>query len=179
MRPPIIRNRRITTVANLPVALLYAAVIMIPACGQGQQPRQTSGADTFARDWIEAWDAQDVDRILTFYTEDARYEDVPNVDNGWAGPMRGHQMIRESLVETFGEMTDLGFEFVSSSDAGDRMVVEWIMTGTNYRDFTGEFSIRGVSIMKLRENKIAWVRDYYDTYLLLSQLGIVPLLDAE
>lgn len=59
------------------------------------------------------------------------------------------------------------------------MVVEWIMTGTNYRDFSGRFSIRGVSVIKLKGDKIALVSDYYDAYLLLSQLGIVPALDEE
>jgi ketosteroid isomerase-like protein len=116
---------------------------------------------------------------LTYYTDDAVYEDVPSVENGWDVPLRGHQMIRESLVGTFEEMSDLGFEFVSASDAGDRIVVEWIMTGTHYGDFTGRFSIRGVSVIKLKGDKIASVRDYYDTYLLLSQLGMVPALDAE
>lgn len=76
-------------------------------------------------------------------------------------------------------MSDLAFEFVSASDAGDRMVVEWIMTGTDYRDHTGRFSIRGVSLIKLRGDEIASVSDYYDAYLLLSQLGMVPALSAE
>jgi hypothetical protein len=88
-------------------------------------------------------------------------------------------MIRESLVETFEEMSDLGFEFVSASSDGDCMVVEWMMTGTHYRDFFGRFSIRGVSVIKLKGDKIASVSDYYDAYLLLSQLGIVPALDEE
>jgi steroid delta-isomerase-like uncharacterized protein len=135
--------------------------------------------DAFATEWIEAWDSHDVDRILTFYTDDAFYEDVPNVENGWAEPMRGHEMIRESLVETFEEMSDLGFEFVSASAAGDRLVVEWIMTGTHYLDYSGRFSIRGVSVITLEGDKIARVSDYYDAYLLLSQLGIVSPLGGE
>jgi steroid delta-isomerase-like uncharacterized protein len=127
---------------------------------------------------LDAWNSHDIDRILTYYTEDAFYEDVPTVENGWGVPSRGHQMIRESLVGMFEEMSDLGFEFVSASGAGDRMVVEWIMTGTHYRDFSGRFSIRGVSPIKLKGDKIASVSDYYDAYLLLSQLGIVPALDV-
>ncbi len=116
---------------------------------------------------------------MTYYTEDVFYEDVPNVENGWAVPMRGHQMIRESLVETFDEMSDLRFELVSASGAGDHIAAEWIMTATHYRDLTGKFSIRAVSIIKLKRDKIAWVRDYYDAHRLLSQLGLVPTLDAE
>jgi steroid delta-isomerase-like uncharacterized protein len=128
---------------------------------------------------LEAWNSRDIDQILTYYTEDAFYEDVPTVVNEWDVPSRGHQMIREGLAETFEDMPDLGFEFVSASYAGDRMVVEWIMTGAHYRDYTGKFSIRGVSVIKLKGDKIASVSDYYDAYLLLSQLGMVPALGAE
>jgi len=53
------------------------------------------------------------------------------------------------------------------------------MTGTRYLDHTGEFSIRAVSVIELEGDKIAAVSDYYDAYLLLSQLGMVPALDAE
>lgn len=134
--------------------------------------------DAFATELLEAWDAHDVDRILTFYTDDAFYEDVAVVENGWAEPMRGQQMIRESLVEMFADMPDLGFEFVSASGAGDRMVIEWIMTGTRYRDYSGRFSIRAVSVITLEEGKITRASDYYDAYLLLSQLGMVPTLSA-
>jgi steroid delta-isomerase-like uncharacterized protein len=156
------------------VAYFWLLVMMLSACAREPQP----SLDAFARDWIQAWDSHDVDRILAFYTDDAFYEDVPNVVNGWDVPLRGQEMIRESLVRTFGQMPDLRFELVSASGAGDRLVVEWIMKGTHYRDSTGSFSIRAVSIIKLEGDRIAQVSDYYDSYLLLSQLGIIPPLGA-
>lgn len=165
--------------AKLHLAVSCLLVIMLLACAQERRSSATSTADAFAREWTEAWNSRDVDRILTYYTDDAFYEDVPTVENGWGVPLRGHQMIRESVVETFEEMPDLGFEFVSASGAGDRMVVEWIMTGTHYRDYTGRFSIRGVSVIKREGDKIASVSDYYDAYLLLSRLGLVPALGEE
>ena len=54
------------------------------------------------------------------------------------------------------------------------------MTGTNLGDFpdlpaTGRtISIRGVSLTQLEEGRIATQRDYYDGYVLLTQLGMVP-----
>ena len=86
--------------ANVRFALWCLLVMTLPSCAQEPQSRVTVSPDTFASEWIEAWDSHDVDRILTFYTDDAFYEDVPNVENGWAEPMRGHEMIRKSLVET-------------------------------------------------------------------------------
>ena len=58
-------------------------------------------------------------------------------------------MIRAFLAPMFEEMPDLGFELVSASGAGDRMVVEWVMTGTEYREFSGSFSVRGVSLIRI------------------------------
>jgi steroid delta-isomerase-like uncharacterized protein len=158
--------------------LVGLLAVVLAACAEESPSNTTLGPDRFGRAWIEAWDSQEVERILSYYADDAFYEDVPNVENGWAAPMRGHDMIRESLVETFAEMPDLGFDFVSASAAGDRMVVEWIMQGTRYRDVSGRFSIRGVSVIKLDGGKIISVSDYYDAYLLLSQLGMLPALNA-
>lgn len=160
-------------------AFICLLVIVLPNRAYAQEPSATVNPDAFAREWLEAWDSQDVDRILSFYTEDAFYEDVPTVENGWGEALRGHQMIRESVAQTFEDMPDLGFEFVSAAGAGSRMVVEWIMTGTHYRDYTGNYSVRGVSVVDLVGGKVASVSDYYDAYQLLSQLGVIPSSGAE
>lgn len=165
--------------ARVLLAFICLLVMVLPNRAHAQEPSATVNPDAFAREWLGAWDSQDVDRILTFYTEDAFYEDVPTVENGWGVALRGHQMIRESVAQTFEDISDLGFEFVSASGAGNRMVVEWIMTGTHYRDYTGSFSVRGVSVVELAGDKVASVSDYYDAYQLLSQLGVIPTLDAE
>jgi steroid delta-isomerase-like uncharacterized protein len=158
--------------------LLIPLVIMSPAYAQPESG-MTLTPDEFASGWTEAWNSHDADKILNYYTEDAFYEDIPNVENGWDVPLRGHQMIREAVDSTFKDMPDLEFELVSVSGAGDRMVIEWTMTGSRYRTFTGRFKTRAVSIVKLKDNKIAWERDYYDVYKSILQLGILPSRDTE
>jgi steroid delta-isomerase-like uncharacterized protein len=164
---------------NVRFALFCLLPIMLPACAQEPQPGTTSTPDAFAREWLAAFNSHDVDRILTYYTDDAVFEDVPSVGNGWDEPLRGHQMIGELVALGFEEMSDLEFELVSAFGAGDRLVVEWVMTGTHYLGYTGRFSIRAVSVLELEGDKIASERDYYDAYLLLTELGMVPALDAE
>ena len=161
------------------LAFMCLLAMVCPHLANAQEASASLDHEVLAREWTEAWDSQDVDRILTFYTEDAFYEDVPTVDNGWGPALRGHEMIRESVAETFEDMSDLGFEFVSASGAGNHMVVEWIMTGTHYRDYTGSFSVRDVSDVELAGGKIASVSDYYDAYQLLTQLGMIPAFGTE
>lgn len=167
------------SVRNARFATLCLLLIMFPVCALHAQSDSEVSPDAFAKAWTAAWNSHDVDRILAFYTRDAFYEDVPSVENGWDVPMRGHQMIRESLVETFEDMSDLSFELVSAFGAGDHLVVEWTMTGSQYREFAGRFSTRAVSIIRLEGNRIAWERDYYDMYQSLIRLGMVPALGAE
>lgn len=161
------------------LALLCPLLVALSACAPEPRSGATLSPDAFGKRWTDAWNSHDADRILTYYAEDAFYEDVPNVENGWDVPLRGHEMIHDAVVKTFQDMPDLEFGFVSASGAGDRMVVEWTMTGTRYRDFTGRFSTRAVSVIKLTGDKIVWQRDYYDAYGSLSQLGMVPSLELQ
>ncbi len=46
--------------------------------------------------FLSAWNAQDVDRVLSCYTEDCVYQD-PNTD----GPVAGHDALRRYLTRLF------------------------------------------------------------------------------
>lgn len=170
--------------ATMLLALFGFLATSIPIHAQKGPTSPRVDPDTFAREWLEAWNSRDVDRILTFYAEDAVYEDVAVVSNGWGEPWSGHETIREALVDGFEAIPDMSFENVSVSSVGDRLAVEWIMTGTHLGDYPGlpatgrSISIRGVSLIELEGDEIAWERDYYDAYLMLTQLGAVPALDA-
>jgi len=170
--------------ATMLLALFGFLAASTPSHAQQGAASPAADPETFARAWTEAFNSRDVDRILTFYTDDAVYEDVPVVTNGWGEPLRGHAMIREGLAEGFEALPDLGFELVSASGLGSRMAVEWLMTGTHLGDYPGlpatgrSFSIRGVTLIELEGREIASSRDYYDAYLLMRQLGAVPALGA-
>jgi steroid delta-isomerase-like uncharacterized protein len=160
--------------------LTIVLFISISIYSQEQQSRTILTPDSFVRGWLDAWNSHNVDRILSYYTEDAFYEDVPSVENGWDVPLHGHQMIRKAVVSTFEEMPDLKFEFGSVSfNAGNYMVIEWTMTGSRYLELTGRFSTRAVSVIKFKGNKIAWERDYYDVYQILNRLGMVSVPKTE
>jgi steroid delta-isomerase-like uncharacterized protein len=60
------------------------------------------------------------------------------------------------------------------------MAAEWTVSGTHDRSSpelpaTGEpFTIRGATIARLRDGKIAYNRDYWDMASFLAQVGILP-----
>ena len=53
--------------------------------------------DSFNADWLAAWSAKDVERLLTFYTEDCVYRDPQT-----AAGITGHAALRAYLTGLFG-----------------------------------------------------------------------------
>jgi ketosteroid isomerase-like protein len=54
--------------------------------------------------------------------------------------------------------------------------IEWVFSGTDAGMFkTGkQFSVRGVSIVTVKNGKISRNVDYYDAATLMKQLGLLP-----
>ena len=50
-------------------------------------------AETFASDWIEAWNSYDLDRILAHYSEDFEFSSpfVVRIGSEPSGRLRGHK----------------------------------------------------------------------------------------
>jgi ketosteroid isomerase-like protein len=65
---------------------------------------------------------------------------------------------------------------VSSSIQGGHGFLQWVFSGTDKGVFkTGKkFSVRGVSILELRNGKISRSQDYYDVATVMRQVGLLP-----
>lgn len=168
--------RRILITSTLGLALT------IPSPLPAQDLAET---EALIRDYLQAWNAGDIAGIVSFFAEDGIYEDVPNVDNEWATPWQGHDAIREAVHDLYVGTPDFGLELQSLNALGDMVTTEWTMTGTQTGDWPGlpatgrGFEVRGISLIELDGGSIRSQRDYYDIYLLLSQLGVVPALVGE
>lgn len=130
--------------------------------------------------FINAWNARDVDRIVSFYADNALYEDVTHVGNQWATPWRGREAIHDAVREMFTALPDLAFEMHAVRTGNNFAVLEWTMTGTHTGDSptlpaTGRtISVRGVSVLEFAGAAIQRQHDYWDGYRFSSQLGILP-----
>ena len=86
--------------------------------------------------WIkgeeEAWSSQDIERILSFYTDDCIYEDlaVPKIN-------RGKEEIRAFVTDTFAAFPDFKVETKSFFASGDRVCIESVMSGSYMADIPG------------------------------------------
>ena len=128
----------------------------------------------FVEHYAAAWSAQNIEAILSFFTEDCVYEDV-----ALSAVNTGKQQLEAFLRVTFTATPDFRIEPKAVFAAGDRAASEWIMSGTQTGPFPGipatkkKFSVRGVSLMELEQGKIRRNTDYWSLATLLQQVGVL------
>ena len=127
-------------------------------------------------DYLAAWNSHDVERILSFFTDDVVYEDVA------IGKVnRGKKEVKDFISSMIVDFPDFKFEMKSGFNAGDWSAGEWVMSGTFAHSSipglpaTGKtFSVRGASITQLRKGKISRNSDYWNLTSFLQQVGLMP-----
>jgi steroid delta-isomerase-like uncharacterized protein len=126
------------------------------------------------KDYIAAWNSHDVEKIATFFTEDGVHEDV-----AVGSVFHGKNELKAGISPLFAACPDFNLEVKSIFGIADWLAQEWVMSGTQTGNFGGigipatgkSFSVRGASITKLREGKIARNTDYWNLTSMLQQLG--------
>ena len=135
----------------------------------------TNAIERMMLDYLAAWNSHDVDKILSFYTEDCIYEDVAT-----GNVSRGKEELKAYVGNTFAMFADFKLEMKSSFVAGDWRAAEWIMSGRHTGDIPGipttgkSFSVRGASINELHEGKIKRTSDYWNQVSFAQQVGLLP-----
>ena len=103
--------------------------------------------DTLIRDYFAAWSGSDVDALVAFVTEDVDFEDV-----GAGHRCSGSREFREFVEMCNVRVPDARYDVVDSRVLDDTYWVEWVMQ---------PMGLRGASVGRLREGKIAVNRDYW------------------
>jgi len=126
-------------------------------------------------DYLAATNAHDVEKTLTFFTDDCVYDCMP-----MQKVSHGKQELKDFLSSTFTSMPDFKIEAKSSFNAGDWGASEWVMSGTfAHSNIPGapagkSFSLRGASIMEFRGGKISRNTNYWNLASMLQQVGAMP-----
>jgi steroid delta-isomerase-like uncharacterized protein len=125
------------------------------------------------RKLFEAWSTHELELIDELFAADGIYEDVPPRIS-----YRGPEEIKGFLTAIWGWAPDIQFKLRSVAVMGDRAVAEWIMSGTQTGPIGAipasgnEFTLRGASVMEVRDGRITRNSDYYDLSSLLVQFGV-------
>lgn len=152
---------------TLPALLLLAASCAAPAAGEAAARAQ-------AERLMRAWRTGDVSDLAEYTTEDVVYDDAPN-----GRLLEGREAFAGYVNHVHAWAGDVGME-VTRIHAGDGWAAaEWIMTGVQDAPIAGRvpvatnraFRLRGVTLVELRDGRIARAADYLDALGFVLQLG--------
>ena len=128
-------------------------------------------------EWITAHRAHDVDKMLTFLTDDitiasAAGKDMPPANN--KGEARIHW---QTIYNTF---PDFRMDSIAVTAEEDRLVAEISHGGTmkgkmGDMEPTGKpYRVQGAFRFDFKDGKIRSIRTYWDTGSMMRQLGLMP-----
>lgn len=121
------------------------------------------------RQVIEAWQAKDVDRVLSFMAEDI----VWHYAAGAMPPVRGKAAARKLLERFQADMHDIQWRVFAHAETGERLFVEGV---DNYRTTQGHrVATPYAGVLDFRGDLIVGWRDYVDLGVAAQQKAGEPL----
>ncbi len=126
------------------------------------------------KQWIEAMNKHNADKMGQYCAEDVAAEEVAEPT-----PFLGRDAFVKAYRELFSAFPDCKgkVENIFASDA--QVAVEMLWEGTHRGDFRGtpptnkKVKILIAYLFRLRDGKITAIREYYDNYTVMSQMGLV------
>ena len=113
--------------------------------------------EAFMKQFMEAWNAHDVDAIMAQMTEDCVFE--PSFGGEpWGARYRGSAAVRAGVEKNFRDIPDIRWDEIRHFVCEDHAAVEWLTTGTPRNG--KRFEVHGCDILTLRGGKISGKRSY-------------------
>lgn len=132
------------------------------------------------RDYLAAWNDRDAERIASFFTEDATYE-----DRGAGAVLHGRGEIAAHAARVHGGFADLHFELLRAAHGEDFTAGEWRSRMTHTGTFEGlaptgrVVESVGVDVATLDgAGRIRHLASYYDGAEIMRDLGLLPGRDS-
>src|SRR5258708_31798450 len=159
-------SKRVLTGAML-VAMLVLPVIAAPPDSKSSTDRDAATAEK----WIAGWNSHDPDKLLSLFTDDIFYEDV-----AFGEVSHGQAEVRKFFLSELEGVPDLELKLVRADIHDGHGTIEWMVNGTDKDGFkTGKkFSVRGVSVIDMRDSKISRNVDFYDVATVMRQVRLLP-----
>jgi len=136
-------------------------VLSLVLCGCSRQGEQSKIAEKWVENETAAASSHDVEKQISFYTDDLLYEDLA-LNKTFHGKEEFSVFIK-GIVTTIPDLKVVAKSFFVS---GNKVCIEGILSGTyrgNIPPAVGKtFSVRCAHICELRDGKAFRVTDYYD-----------------
>jgi ketosteroid isomerase-like protein len=102
--------------------------------------------------FLDAFNAHDVDAVMSFFTEDCVF-DMPRGPAPGGRRLIGLQQVREGIQSRFDGIPDIRYGDDRHWTCGDRGVSEWTIRGTQH---TGErIEVRGCDLFEFTDGRIS------------------------
>lgn len=118
-------------------------------------------AEDVIRSFCEAWERRDTDEIVSYFTEDCVYHNIP-VD-----PVTGHDGVRGVLEMFVPPSKAITFEVLNIVASGDLVFTERV---DRFEMDHGTVELPVAGVFELRDGKIAAWRDYFDLQTFMGQM---------
>jgi len=162
----------LTRVLTAPVVVALMILAVVAASPDGKAASDAALAER----WIAAWNSHRPDQMLPLFSDDIFYEDV-----AFGEVSHGKAEVSKFAASEFEAVPDLELKLLRADIQGGHGTIEWTFSGTD-RDIykTGKkFSVRGVSVIDIRDGKIVRNLDFYDSGTIMRQVGILPAQPAQ
>ena len=132
---------------------------------------------TYADSITHAWNSHDIERVLSFYSDDYVASDV-----GRAALQRGHPGLRDMLEAYWRAFPDLQFQVIERVIEKTRLAIVWVAEGTHHGSFmnippTGHLvQVRGVSVIEVQDGLVVRGQYIWDLAGMLRHMGLLPEL---
>jgi steroid delta-isomerase-like uncharacterized protein len=130
-------------------------------------------------DVLQFWNTHDIPGIVNFYDDDIVWRNVAMEET-----YSGKKEVAEFLSKLMTALPDLVFKVSYKIASGDNVSEQWTVSGTHLGTFwgippTGRYvEIRAMSMVELRDGKFLRDEFYFDTGMILRQMGLMPSLAA-
>lgn len=117
-----------------------------------------SNAVDTAKAILEAFNAHDLDRVMSFFAENCSL-DMPRGAQPWGTRLVGKSAVREGLAGRFKGLPDVHYGEDRHWGDGDMVVSEWLLTGT--RPDGERVKVRGCDHYEFRDGKVVRKDSYW------------------
>src|ERR1700732_5385066 len=165
-------NRKRVLSGAMLVAMLVLPVIAAPPDSKSTTDRDAAVAEK----WIAGWNSHNPDKMLPLFTDDVVYEDV-----AFGEVSHGQAEVRKFVVSELEGVPDLELKLVRADIHDGHGTIEWMFSGTDKDVFkTGKkFSVRGVSVIDMRDGKIFRKVIFKDVAKISRRVGQCPTPPAD